>query len=565
MPNADAEPRLDRPLVALLAAAALVIVFFRLGEHRTFGRHEAYAAVPAREMLDTGDWLVPRFGGLPRLEKPPLQYWAIAVSSRLCGGLDEFSARLPSAVAAIALAAVVGAWGGLWYGRMAGLGAALAVVCSQFVFTYGRRAEVDMILCLLTTGAMFLIATQPADERFLRTFARWTGIYALVAVSWMAKFHYGAVMVFAPTVVWLLLERRWKTLAHLFNPLGLALMAAAVFAWRVLLLERVPEAVAVWKAETVGRVVGRLGAEPVWFYLPHVLQIALPWTPLILLATPGSLRAAWRERDPRERLLWVWFIVHLTGLSYSAGKHAHYLAATFPVFALLAGRGFAMAIGRMGAGSWRLNRRGAAALAGVSVAAACVALSVALRRWPRLEAVTWFVCPTLGLGGAAFSILLFVRADRVAAWTLVGVFLVGYVSVVGTYLPVEDKRRPTAEFADRVRTLSDGATVYAYGLGMRPAVYYLREPVRRIEDPEHVGDALERRGAIAVVTTIDQLLDLQELGDVEVIDRMVDRTRGRRVKDPPLLFAYLWRPHSGSPETRRPERIVRTALEQADD
>ena len=43
-----------------------------------------YAEIP-REMLSGGDWVIPHLNGLAYLEKPPLQYWATALSLRVFG------------------------------------------------------------------------------------------------------------------------------------------------------------------------------------------------------------------------------------------------------------------------------------------------------------------------------------------------------------------------------------------------------------------------------------------------------------------------------------------------
>src|SRR5699024_961138 len=51
-----------------------------------------YAEIP-REMLVTGDWVTPHLDGLKYFEKPPLQYWATAVSYELFGQ-NNSSARL---------------------------------------------------------------------------------------------------------------------------------------------------------------------------------------------------------------------------------------------------------------------------------------------------------------------------------------------------------------------------------------------------------------------------------------------------------------------------------------
>src|ERR1700684_4615539 len=87
-------PRAARRGFAPLGVAAAIVVSWcaLLGVRPLFNPDEGrYAEIP-REMLASGDWLVPHLNNLVYIEKPPLQYWATAVSFELFG-IDVWAAR----------------------------------------------------------------------------------------------------------------------------------------------------------------------------------------------------------------------------------------------------------------------------------------------------------------------------------------------------------------------------------------------------------------------------------------------------------------------------------------
>src|SRR3954454_9076039 len=98
------ETRLGWARLAMIAGLAALTLGVGLGGAGRLTYHEAFVAQAAREMVASGDALVPTIGGRPWLEKPPLAVWLVALLARLAGGVSEALARAPSAVAAGVLA-----------------------------------------------------------------------------------------------------------------------------------------------------------------------------------------------------------------------------------------------------------------------------------------------------------------------------------------------------------------------------------------------------------------------------------------------------------------------------
>src|SRR5436190_24371935 len=85
----------------LLLAVTALLTLPGLGSVSLWDIDEGLNAEAAREMLESGNWIVPTFNGQPRTAKPALLYWLQVASYRRLG-VTEFAARLPSALAALA-------------------------------------------------------------------------------------------------------------------------------------------------------------------------------------------------------------------------------------------------------------------------------------------------------------------------------------------------------------------------------------------------------------------------------------------------------------------------------
>ncbi len=114
--------------------------------------HEAFVAQAAREMIASGDWLVPTVGGQPWLEKPPLPIWLVAGLSWAAGGVTEWAARVPSALAAVGVALGVASLAARRFGPTVGLLAGLIQATTAWTVLRGRLGEADILLAALVTG-----------------------------------------------------------------------------------------------------------------------------------------------------------------------------------------------------------------------------------------------------------------------------------------------------------------------------------------------------------------------------------------------------------------------------
>jgi 4-amino-4-deoxy-L-arabinose transferase-like glycosyltransferase len=95
-----------------------LILFFNLwGRSLENHGYLQYAEV-AREMVRSGDWVVPHANGEVFIDKPPLLFWLIAIPSCLYGSVTPLIARLPSFFAAWIGVFILFLWGKRVYGRI---------------------------------------------------------------------------------------------------------------------------------------------------------------------------------------------------------------------------------------------------------------------------------------------------------------------------------------------------------------------------------------------------------------------------------------------------------------
>ena len=89
---------LSRARAYLIVVMIWAAIFLPALGATEFKGEEGRRAIPAVNMLRTGNWVLPTISGRDYYNKPPFINWVIAASFLITGRIDELAARLPSAI-----------------------------------------------------------------------------------------------------------------------------------------------------------------------------------------------------------------------------------------------------------------------------------------------------------------------------------------------------------------------------------------------------------------------------------------------------------------------------------
>jgi 4-amino-4-deoxy-L-arabinose transferase-like glycosyltransferase len=312
---------------------ALGVALFKTSELPLIDRDEGRYAEGAREMLASGDWLVPRLFGVPYLEKPPLFFWLTAASCGLVG-VDELGARLVSALAAAAGVVFTGLFSRNVFGPQPGALASVVLATSGLYFLLARVVITDMLFSVLVACALMSWFFAETEQRSFLPF------WLLAAAATLTKGPVAALLCGFVGLGYLAVERRLGSLRTARFWVGLPAFLALVFCWFALVEIRYPGYVDfyVYK-EHMLRVAGDEHREPFLWYLPWVLVGLLPWTPIAVALIPAIARrvAERTEQGRAARFAAIWAAVVLVFFSMPRGKLVPYLLPMFPALAILLG------------------------------------------------------------------------------------------------------------------------------------------------------------------------------------------------------------------------------------
>lgn len=477
-------------LIVLLLLATAPIFFYRLGRSGLVDPDEGRNAEAGREILVTGDWVTPRLNEARYLDKPPAFFWALAVSYGFLG-VNEFAARLPSALFAVAGIALLAWFASRHAGWSAGFLSGLVLALTPLYMIFGRLVIFDMMLtfCMTVSAlAAFEVLEAPPTGRGAAAAGAADGrrlvpalFFAAAGIGTITKGPVAFIIPLLTTLAWALLRGRTRQLGRLRWGTGGLIYAAIVVPWLALAAAANPGYL---QYAIVGENLRRMSsnmfetARPFYFYLKVIIPGLFPWI-LYAAATAarrltaggrrgplgakhpasGRLRQ-WRadfvrEGSPRRLVVLyaaVWLLVLIVFFSSIASKRPSYMLPCAVPLALIAGclwaeafrggrRVIEMLRGEPGPGAafeagWlgeAMEARRDLGLGARIAAASCVAGAIAV---PLAAPLSRF----FGSGEGEYGALL-------SRHGLLALTAIGLLAAAGLQLLLRSGRRPAATFA----------------------------------------------------------------------------------------------------------------------
>ena len=132
---------------------------------------EGYYAIQARWIWESGDWLTPQWWGTPIYDRTIGLQWLIALAYSLFG-LNEFSVRLPSAIACLVSVLLTYEIGKILYDRqIAWLGAAILMLMGLWVSEAHTAQQNTGLVAIELLGIWALLKI--ADSQFTSLSSSW--------------------------------------------------------------------------------------------------------------------------------------------------------------------------------------------------------------------------------------------------------------------------------------------------------------------------------------------------------------------------------------------------------
>lgn len=305
-----------------------MILFFNLWS-RSLENHDylRYAEV-AREMVRSGDWIVPHLNGEVYLHKPPLLFWLISLPSSIYGSVTPLLARIPSFLSAWLGTLLIFQWGKRVYGTPFSGFIAGAILLSNYQYFFNARiAKTDMLLCFLILSSLYFFYLGYHDDR--KKMLLYLLSFISMGLGVLTKGPFGLIPLMI-NFVFLLKEKKLKIMINKEFIIGYLIIIMIILLWVVPFVSRLG-----W--ERTFRVLRQTEPltrrAPFYFYFLEIWPQFFPWSTLI----PLLIFFLSKERSFRTKVNFflIWFFLLFIILSFFQYRASRYLLPAIPPLALM--------------------------------------------------------------------------------------------------------------------------------------------------------------------------------------------------------------------------------------
>jgi 4-amino-4-deoxy-L-arabinose transferase-like glycosyltransferase len=312
------------------------IVFINNERVSLWDQDEAAYAGFAKQMVETGNWLVPNFMWSEIHRKTPLHFWDIALSYKIFG-INEFAVRFPSALFTFLTYLLIYFAGRPLFGRKIAFLSVVVLSTTLFIPSLAKVSVTDATLLFYSTVCAFSLLYIIEKRSFIWVLFFWVSFAMALLTKGPPVILFtgvmgGILLLFHPKRKNLIILHPWFFLPVAFVPL---------FVWGYLVSERDSQFIA-WLIDWYilkrvnGGVLGQTGPPGI-----HLLSFFIFFIPYFMFFPKAFWLAAssiFKKDKGINFLLSSWFIAGWFLYEWSPSKLPAYVIAAHIPLAILTGK-----------------------------------------------------------------------------------------------------------------------------------------------------------------------------------------------------------------------------------
>ena len=271
-------------LLLLLLAGVIYLPFLSLAP---WSENEPIRVIIAKDMLKTGNWLIPRLHGKPYFVKPPLMNWLIALSGAFFGSVNEWTSRLPSVISTFLTGISIYFLTAGRLGRDGRFFASVATIAMGGLIEKGRTAGIESLFIFSVTIALLVWINGYLKN--WRPVLLWCAALFLISISFLAKGPQSIAYFYATVFAYLAIRKRpsfFLSKAHLLG-IGLLVLILGIYLLSILRFVSLDEYLNMWINQIMQRSVSKNPFSFIEHFFLYPLSVAGAFMPWILFIIPA--------------------------------------------------------------------------------------------------------------------------------------------------------------------------------------------------------------------------------------------------------------------------------------